>query len=82
MVNAKASFLIGAFLLFAIVVASLAALGVGWFVSLAGLSEAWVGLLTCLTWAGVLVAIFTADNGWWKARKKNRPLSVSKKVLR
>ena len=49
MVNAKTSFLIGAVLLFAIVVASLAALGIGWFISLAGLRDEWVGLLTCFT---------------------------------
>jgi hypothetical protein len=68
MISAKASFLTGTVLLFAIVVASLAALGVGSLVSGAGFSGGWVRLAVCLTWGGVLIAIFTADRRW---RMKN-----------
>ena len=68
MIGAKASLLTGTILLFAIVMASLAALGIGWIASSAGFSEHWVGLVACLTWSGVLIAIFGADALW---RMKN-----------
>lgn len=70
MISAKASFLTGTILLFAIVMASLAALGVGWIFSSAGLDEGWVRLVTCLTWGCVLIAIFSANARW---RMKNDP---------
>jgi hypothetical protein len=64
--SAKASFLAGAVLLFAIVVASIVALGVGWIVFRAGLGEGLVRLVACLTWGGVLISIFIAHKNWRK----------------
>lgn len=66
MMNAKASFLAGTVLLFAVVVASIVALGVGWIVLNADFGEGLVGPVACLTWGAVLISIFIAHRHWRK----------------
>ncbi len=70
MMGAMASFLTGTILLAAIIVASVAALGVGWLLSDAGFSEAGIELVTSITVVTVLVAVFTADSRWRNVKKE------------
>lgn len=68
MIGAKASFLTGTILLAAIIVASVAALGVGWLLSGVGFSEAWIEFVASITLVTVLIAVFTADSRWRNVR--------------
>jgi hypothetical protein len=63
----SASCPLGAVLLLAIAVASLATVGVGWIGSLAEFSEDWVNIFSCVTWGVVLVAFFSAESRWRRA---------------
>ncbi len=70
MIGAKASFVTGTILLAAIIVASVAALGVGWLLSGVGFGEARAAFVASITLVAVLLAVFTADSRWRNVRKE------------